>query len=168
MTDPKRVGSIEIDQDLDHARVLWRVQRLGWIAMLLVIIAGVLGVFGHGPLAKAHASGDGFTLDYDRFARHGATSSLVAEVEPGALRGDTARLWLSRQYLDAVELESVVPEPERVETRGDVVLFTFLATDRSRPARITFKGRPDDYWSKSASAGIDGRGSVSFHQFIYP
>lgn len=168
MTDLKRVGSIEIDQDLDHARALWRVQRLGWIAMLLVILAGLLGIFGDGPLAKAHASGDGFTLDYDRFARHGAPTSLAAEVEAGALRGDTATLWLSRQYLDALELESVIPEPERVETRDDVVLFTFLAADRSRPARITFKVRPDDYWSKPASAGIDGGGSVSFRQFIYP
>ena len=168
MSDPKRIGSIEVDQDLDHARRLWRVQRVGWVVMLLIVLAATLGVFGHGPLAGAQAHTSSLTVDYDRFARHGAMTSLEAEVAPTALRGDTAKLWLSREYLEGVALESVIPEPDRVDTRGDVVLFTFMTTDRSRPVRITFNVRPDAYGSEPARAGIDGGDSVSFRQFIYP
>jgi hypothetical protein len=164
----KRVGSIEIDQHLDHARAAWRVQRVGWTAMVLLMLAGLLGLFGDGPLAYAHARANGLTLEYDRFARHGATSYLAAQIAPAALRGDSAKLWLTQKYLDGIDLESVAPEPQRVEMRGDVVLFTFVATDRSRPARITFTMRPNDFWSRSASAGLDGGDSVSFRQFIYP
>jgi hypothetical protein len=162
------VGSIEVDQDLDHARVLWRVQRIGWAAMALVILAGLLGLLGsQGPLTRAQASTTGLSIDYDRFARHGATSSLVAEVEP-APQSDTATLWLAREYLDGVEIESVIPDPERTETRDDVVLFTFMAKDRSRPARITFNVRPGQYWSEEIRVGVDGGGSLSVRQFIYP
>ena len=168
MGEPHRVGLIEVDQDLGHARSLWRVQRAGGVIMLLIVLGAILGLFGHGPLANGQVRTDGLTVDYDRFARHGATSSLRAEAAPRLLRGDTLKLWLTRKYLDGLEIESVIPEPERVETRGDLVLFTFMTADRSAPTRITFNMRPDEYWSERARAGIDGGGSVSFRQFIYP
>ena len=168
MGEPHRVGLIEVDQDLDHARSLWRVQRLGWLGMLLIVGAATLGLFGHGPLADGQARAESLTLDYARFARHGATSSLEAVVQPQALRGDTLRLWIARSYLDGVELESVIPEPERVATRDDVVVFTFVTAQRSQPTRITFNLRPDQYWSEHARAGIEGGESVTFRQFIYP
>ncbi len=168
MGEPHRVGLIEVDQDLDHARSLWRVQRVGWVVMLLIVIGASLGLFGHGPLADGQARAEGLTLDYDRFARHGATSSLRAEIEPRALRGDTLTLWMTREYLEGIEIESVIPEPARVVTRGDLVLFTFMTAERSQPARITFNLRPDEYWSEHARAGIAGGEGVSFRQFIYP
>lgn len=168
MAEPKRVGAIEVDQNLDHARSLWRVQRVGWVIMLLVVIGGLLGLFGNGPLAEDHARTEGLTLDYDRFARHGAASSLRADVGPPAVRGDTLKLWFTRDFIDGLEIESVVPEPERVETRGDRVVFAFTHTEPSGPARVTFNVRPHGYWTQRARAGIDGGGSVSFRQFIYP
>ncbi|HJU67539.1 MAG TPA: hypothetical protein VJ650_04755 [Gemmatimonadaceae bacterium] len=168
MSEPKRVGTIEVDQDLDHARSLWRVQRIGWLLMLLLIVGGVLGLFGNGPLAEDRAQAGALTFDYDRFARHGALSELRAEVGPRALQSDTLKLWMTRSYLEAVELESIVPEPESVETRGDLVVFQFATAERSQPTQITFSVRPARYWSHGARAGIDGGGSVSFRQFIYP
>ena len=168
MGEPRRVGLIEVDQDLDHVRSLWRVQRVGWVGMLLILLGAALGLFGHGPLADGQVQAESLTVDYDRFARHGATSSLDAQIEPQALRADTLTLWLTRSYLERAELESVVPEPERVADRGDVVVFTFLTADRSRPMRVTFNLRPDEYGSEHARAGIDGGESVSFRQFIYP
>lgn len=168
MGKPKQVGAIEIDQDLDHARTLWPVQRAGWVVMLLLAIAGLLGVFGNGPLASARAGTAGLTLEYDRFARHGARSALYADIEPTAVRGNTVKLWISQGYLEELEVESVLPEPESVESRGDVLLYTFVTADRSRPTRITLNVRPEGYWSQRASAGVEGGGAVSFRQFIYP
>src|SRR5688500_11374240 len=69
VSEPKRVGAIEVDQDLDHVRSLWRVQRVGWVIMLLLVIGGLLGLFGKGPLAEHQVQTNGLTLDYDRFAR---------------------------------------------------------------------------------------------------
>ena len=168
MGEPHRVGSIEVDQDLDHARSLWRVQRVGWVVILLIVIGATLGLFGHGPLADGQARAEGLTLDYERFARHGATSSLQAEIHPQALRGDTLTLWMTRSYLEGAELESILPEPARVVIRGDLVVFTFMKAGPSRPTRITFNLRPDKYWSAHGRAGIDAGGSVVFRQFIYP
>jgi hypothetical protein len=59
-------------------------------------------------------------------------------------------------------------QPESVETRGDLVLFTFAIGERAQPTHVTFNVRPDEYWSQDARAGIEGGGSVSFRQFIYP
>lgn len=168
MAEPNRVGAIEVDQNLDHARSLWRVQRVGWVIMLLIVIGGLLGLFGNGPLAEDRARAEGLTLDYDRFARHGAASSLRVEVRPEAVRGDTLKLWITRDFIDGLKLESVVPEPASVETRGDLLVFAFAHPEPPGPTRITFNVRPDEYWTQRARAGIDGGGSLSFRQLIYP
>ena len=48
------LGDLEVGQDLDFQRREWAVQRVGWGAMALVILAALLGLFGSsGPLSRA-------------------------------------------------------------------------------------------------------------------
>jgi hypothetical protein len=172
MGDPKkesaRGGTIEIDEDLDHARAMWRVQRAGWLVMLLIVAAAVAGLFGDGPVAHARVGDDALRVEYDRFARHGQQTKLRAEVAPVARRGDTVRLWVDREFLQGVEVEAVTPEPASTEARADALWFTFLAPDSSRPTVITLRIRPDEYWSRRGRAGLEQGSSVAFRQFVYP
>jgi hypothetical protein len=160
--------SIEIDQDLDHARALWRVQRVGWIVIALIIIAGAAGAFGDGPLAHASVSSSGLVVRYDRLARHGAPTTIDVEVPPAMRRGDTLRFWIDRRYADGVKIESVTPEPARSETQSDSLWFTVMAPQSTSPARVNIVLRPQDFGSRSGRLGVHGFGSVAFRQFVYP
>jgi hypothetical protein len=42
----KRIGDVEINQDLDFQRRCWTVQRIGWIVMAVLVLSALLGVFG--------------------------------------------------------------------------------------------------------------------------
>lgn len=52
----RRVGELEIEEDLDFQRRMWRLQQIGWALLVLVVVAALLGLFGKGPLSRAVAS----------------------------------------------------------------------------------------------------------------
>lgn len=164
-----RIGDLELDQDLDHARADWRIQRIGWGMMLLFVLAGLAGTFGRGPLAAARANAAGLRLDYERFARHGAETALQFDIDPDAMKNrDEVRVWLDRDFLAGNTIESIVPAPDRVSADGNAIWFTFAVADRSRPARIRFALRPDAIGRRTGRAGVLPDSPVKFRQFIFP
>lgn len=48
-----RVGDLEIEEDLDHQRRCWKLERASWAVMALVLLAAMAGLFGSGPLSWA-------------------------------------------------------------------------------------------------------------------
>lgn len=164
----KRVGDLEIDQDLDHLRTTWRAQRIGWGVMLLLVIGALAGLLGHGPLAAASVVTEDVRLDYKRFVRHGAVTALRFEVAPGAFTGNEARLWLDREFVEGYEIRSVTPEPDRVSVGGDSLWFTFAVSDPSRPVRINFALQPNAMWLRTGRVGTQSGAPLHFSQFIYP
>jgi hypothetical protein len=61
-----------VGESLSLQRREWRVDRVGWVVMGLILVAGLLGVWGGGLLGSVTATGsDGRVLvDYDRFVRN--------------------------------------------------------------------------------------------------
>ena len=61
---------MDIEQDLSFQHREWRRERIGWVVIGLILLAGLLGLFGHHPFARATsqtAKGQ-LTVEYDRFA----------------------------------------------------------------------------------------------------
>ena len=131
MSSIKRVGDLDIEQDLDFQQRSWRVQRAGWIAMALVTLLALLGLFGSGPLGNATAGEEGapLRLEYGRFVRLGAPSHLRVHIGPGTTPNGEAHLWLSRAYLEEIEIQRITPEPDRVEAGPDRLTYIFLVPE---------------------------------------
>lgn len=168
MSGLERVGDLEIDQNLGYARKAWRVQRAGWAGMALMVVGGLAGLFGNGPLAAAHVQARGVELEYDRLARYDASTSLEVQMAPVALVGDTARIWLDRRYMAEVEIEEIMPEPDRMATVGDTVWLEFLAGRATGPVRLKIDIRPRRAGLRTGHLGTAGGAAVEFRQFIYP
>jgi hypothetical protein len=166
----RRIGDLEIAQDLRFQRRSWAIQRVGWFAMAVVVAAAVLGYLGEGPLSDARArSGDGaYEVEYARYTRYRSPDTLRVFIEEGAVEGDQARVSFGRGYFDGVEVESVFPEPDSVEVDGDEVVYLFKLGDQGAPATVIFSVMYDDVGRKRARVGLDGHSAVSFSQFIYP
>lgn len=121
-----RAGDLEISQDLEHEKKAWRVQRIGWVVLGLVWLAGLAGLFGSGPLSGATATGPDLRLEYERFVRYTAPQELTLHLGPGATARPKVRLWVDSKYLESQQIESVVPEPESVEAGPDRMVFVFF------------------------------------------
>ena len=73
---------LELETDESFQRSEWRIQRAGWIVWSLVIIAGLIGLLGSGPMShKETAATDGsLKIDYDRYLHYHHPTQLTLSV----------------------------------------------------------------------------------------
>ncbi len=170
ITDTHRVGGLDVSEDIDYQRRAWRVQRVGWVVWAGVLVAAMAGLFGHGPLSAAHvqsASG-AFAVAYARLARHSDPMLLQIRLAPGAAPQGEARIWLDRTYLAGAEVQSIFPEPERVEAGPDRMTYVFTVDQPDHPTTIAFHVTYEGMGATPVRVGLDGGEAVQFTQFVYP
>lgn len=170
MANLKRVGDLEIDQDLDYQQRAWIIQRIGWLVIALVTFAGLLGVFGTGLLsnAKAGKQTDPFWLEYERFERFQSPAKLRLHFSPNAEQAGKIRVWFKRDYLENVQLQQVTPEPESVEAQSNRFIYTFANPKPDQPTTVTFYLQPDQIGALSGSVGLETGSPIPFNQLVYP
>ena len=170
MSKPKRVGSLEIAQDIDFQRAEWRAQRIGWVVMALLALAALAGLMGNGVLARATAGApaDPIRLEYARFDRMQSPSSLQVEIAGEAVSGEQVELLVDWDYLQGVTIEKVVPEPEAVRGAADDLVYVFAVDEPGQPLRVSFDLRHTDFGAKSGRVALPDGPAIEFGQLVYP
>ncbi len=170
MAQTQRVGSLEIGQDLDFQRKEWRLQRIGWVVMALLILASLLGLTGSGLLARATVgdAGSPLQLTYSRVDRLEAPTTLDLQLAGEAVTGEQVALRVDRSYLEGVEVEQVVPEPAEVRSEGDGLIYVFGVDEPGQPVTITFDLRHTSFGPKSGQVALDDGPVLDFSQFVLP
>lgn len=166
----QRVKDLEIDQDLQFQRRAWVVQRIGWIAMVLIILAGLAGLFGNGPLSTTiKRSADGVVrIEYDRFDRFDSPTALKIFTRPEAARGDELRIHLSRDYMQGVQIQRVVPEPEHTELDNGGITYVFRLARPAQEAAVVFHFKMDIVGPLSGQLRAGNAEPLTINQFVYP
>lgn len=73
-----------IEEAIGFQRKLWRAERLGWLGMLAVVLAALLGLLGGGgPLAEGSARDGALEIQGPRIARLGSAAPLRVTLPPG-------------------------------------------------------------------------------------
>lgn len=163
-------AALERDQDAGVLRREWRFERAGWVALGLVLVAGLAGAFGNGVLASASVvSMNGATeLQYERFIRHGAPSEIEVWLAPTAIAADSVVVVaLDQEYLAMIDVERVTPEPLRVRASGGRVDYHLLRLDPSRSMVVRFAVQPRAMGPRRATL-VTAHGSLEFQQFVLP
>ena len=166
MSESKRGGGIEIEQDVKFQSRSWKVQRTGWKVMLLLSALALLGVFGNGPLSNARAGDDSFRIEYERFVRARSDERLTIAI--GVPSSSTVSLWIDRAWLTDHEVKNITPVPDRTSAGSDRVTYEFSVDSTARPARIEFDFETQEFGVARGRVGITGGRFVSFTQFAYP
>jgi hypothetical protein len=161
-------SQLDVDQDLEFQRRDWSFERIGWIAMLLVVAAALLGVLGKGPISNAERLSTDHSLRvvYGRFERHGARTELTVFVRRDSSSGSAVTLWISDAFLRGIHLEGIDPAPVRQVSIGDRTLFDIAVAGDS--ARLTFAFVPREMGGRRLELGIMGREPMTLSQFVYP
>lgn len=153
----------ELHRDMPIQRATWKVQRIGWWVLVLMVLTGLAGLFGEGPIARTTARSANAAVQYDRVVRRGADSLIRFDVQA---RRDTVTLTLPSAYLDAVELEALQPEP--VAGYGGQETYTFVFAARDRQARILLKVRPRHVGPLDFAPRLDGQLVPTHSPFALP
>lgn len=166
----KHIGELEIDQDLGFQKREWIVERVSWFVGLAILILGLLGLFGTGPISSATAgsSDDPISIEYQRFVRHGGEMSLTMTVSPDQVQEDQVEIWISATILDKINLQQFSQEPDEIRNEGDRTVFAFLTGDASGPVTITVTMRSQVFGRIAGDIGIVDGSQVSISQLSYP
>jgi hypothetical protein len=148
-------------------KVTWRMQRLGWAAIFVLILLAVLGLFSNGPLSSTTAADDArrIVVEYDRFQRNGALADM--QVDLAVDHEGMATLVASPAFVEAFQIEAMTPEP--VEQRGGpdgVALIFQCAGSGSVPVRMFI--RPTKIGLIRSAVGLPGEPPVDLVHFVYP
>lgn len=166
MSEAQRVGDLEITQDLEFQKRSWKAQRVGWAVIALLILGGLLGVFGRGFAARAVAGypDSPVSFEYERFTPSQSTTSLLLRLGAGV-----DRVSISKAYLERVQIEAITPQPEAVEARGTHYTYIFRRTaNANEPITVVIHVRPQGFGLLSGEVGVEGVITHGFWQLIYP
>lgn len=166
----ERIGDLEINQDLDFDRREWMWERIGWVALVAIVALAAAGLFGHGPISWTTASSDDGSLvvSYERFGRRGGSHDLKVEAAASESSDGVWDIDLSHSYVSSMEIESVRPPPEAVETTSDGLRYTFTQQEPGAALEATFSLRPRDLWKRSGEIGVADGPRVRIQQFLFP
>jgi hypothetical protein len=169
MAEPGYVGSLQVDQDLEHERREWRIERIAWVVFALILLAALAGAFGDGPLARGQAGvvDTALWVDFERLERARDQSHLEIYMRLEAEDG-LARLSLNRAYVEAINIRSIRPQPQSEVLAGDRVIYIFEVEATDQPLQVTIDYEAATIGSVDAHLALEGGPSLTFSQFIYP
>lgn len=166
---PKRIGDIELEHNERALTNDWRVQHVGWWVFAVFIVAGLLGVFGGGPLSRAVQRDDqaGLELEYERIARWDAPLLMRLTILPRPSRDGAAGIWIANEYLQRASIESINPPPLRSVSHADRTLYEFPMGNQGS-GTITFEFRPQRSGLCTLHIGRDEDQGMRVKQMILP
>jgi len=169
-SDQANPSDLHIEQDLAFQRRTWAVQRIGWCLMFLLLMAAVAGLFSSGPLSSERIEDpEGrIAVEYERFARYMAPTSLSLVLEPSATGQDRIVIRMNQALSENWDLEHIHPQPERMSAAPDGMNLEFVIAERGKPAMIRFGIKPQTIGNLRGEIGVAGHEPARFNQFVYP
>ena len=153
--------TIEIDEQIKLHEKGWVIQRVGWVLILLVMVAGLLGLFGEGVLSKQTAAAGNIKAEYERFMRYEAEMKVLLE----APNEHIATISLPQEYLKSFRNVRFEPEPLSNNSTANEIIYHFQpASNHIVTLYLTPKGRG----SLDGTMKVNGSNAIPLHHFIYP
>ena len=168
MADIKQVGDLEIGQDMEFQKLQWKIERVSWVIMALLVLAAAIGLIGPGPLSSATAGEKGSSLwaEYNRLERYDSPNQMLVHMNTAS--SGQARLWINREFVEGVELLTIAPEPERIEIDPQRFIYIFNIANPGEDVAVAFHFEPNTFGKMPVRIGLDGGNEISFWQFYYP
>ena len=144
----------------------WLVQRIAWGLLILIIVAGLAGLFGNGPLSKQTMATASGTIEIDRFARRSASEEWRIRPIQAAQEGSQLALRISSAFLECYEITAIVPEPASTTLDGSDVVFMFDAS--AARGTVAFHVEPERIGLADGSFVLNDSKPMLIRQFVYP
>src|SRR4051812_20488706 len=109
----KSERTVEQLQFRENRRALdWdrRIQKIGWLIWICVVIAALFGLLGPGLLSNAYRSNDSLGISYNRFDHVQAPARLRIDILQAATASEFIELNISREFWENTEIHRIQPE----------------------------------------------------------
>ena len=166
----QRIGDLEIDEDIEFQEREWAWERVGRMLLVLLIVLSLIGLFGHGPISWTTATADDGTLEvsFERFGRRGGSGELGVRAPASAAEDGTWAIDLSHDYVGAVRIDTISPQPDSIEAVEGGLRYSFTQAEPGADLEASFSLTPDTLWSASGTARVAGGDPVTIKHFFFP
>lgn len=170
MADRQQDNAPDINEDLEFSRREWRVERVGWVIIALLVLMGFLGLLGRGPLTEqvARDANDLASVEYYSIDHAEAASELRVHIERGVVSATQMWLTLNSAYLDRIEIDQIEPEPAAQQLAEDGIAFVFYLTEPGQPVDLSVQYHFVEYGRATGRIAIEGGPQLTFSQFVLP
>src|SRR3954454_22473652 len=165
---PKVSGDVAVGEDLKFQRRWWRFEGTLWTFFLIILIADLLGAFGHGWLAKGRRStaDQALTLDYERIERANTPSVMTLHFAPTAVHDGRVQLFVSQNVVHTLGAARITPQPQVSALTQGGTSYTFPATPASTTVEIALQ--PSLPGLQHVAVQIPGSDPIRATIFILP
>lgn len=157
-------NSLQLDDKMNLHRKEWRVQKIGWSILSLLLIAAALGLFGNGVLSETIVGNPGTNhwMRYQHFIRLEAPFTL--EVHMTTSENKAAVLAIPNDYLQVMNLEKMTPEPDQIQIKEGQVQYIFPGNGH---VQVNLQLKPSAFGRKESTFYLNNQPYAISH-FIYP
>jgi hypothetical protein len=160
--------AIDLQDDIAFHRANWRAERIGWGLILAIILAGVFGLTGRGPLGTTTVGDTTLMVNYDRVMRNDAPGKARIRIGPPITNDTVVHLWVSRTILATCSLQRVVPLPLRTISMSDRTTFDFRVEPGSDSMIVVLDCMPRSTGRYHGMIGVDGGPSIQLSNIVLP
>ena len=166
----QRADTLDIPQDLVFTRRQLRIQRAGWIAMALILVAAFAGVFGDGPLADAHAgtAGGPVRVNYHRIDRKHRPTAFAVDFAPDATADGGVRLFVNDDLLAGIDLADIIPQPSAMRAAPGGTIFVIAIDQPGQAVTIRMAYEYNHPGLIRAEIGLAGSPPLRFSVLVLP
>lgn len=164
------IEKLDAPERVSHQHWEWTIERLGWIVMAGLIVTGLLGGLGRGPLTWRDVSSEDGSLRAKYYAveRAAAPTQLALWWDSSQVSEAKIEVAISRSFSDGTTLDSIVPEPLSVATGEGQIVYTFAAADSAAGGKVVFQYQHEEFGPFEYQVAIEGREPVRVRQFVLP
>jgi hypothetical protein len=163
----RRHGDLQIVEDLSAHRRIWKIQKVGRALGVVILILGLAGFFGAGPLSKGTVGDGANSIVFDRIGYRDAPQTYVVRLARGVARSGKARIWCDVAALARIRLAQIVPEPAGTRLAGGRTTFEFdVGEGEGLEVSITYESIVIGV--HTALVGIEGGPTFRLKQVFLP
>jgi hypothetical protein len=153
---------LEIDEHLLMQERGWRVQAAGLYFLYSLVLTAALGLFGDGLISNNKSQQNEVQVEHERFYRFEAPMEIKVELKN--VTGENITISFPHEYLKSFEVESIVPEPDKNISKGNMVQYIFNGTGNMN---ITFYFTPRTVGITEGSIEVNNN-RFALNHFIFP
>ena len=75
--EARRHGDLELVENLSAHRRLWKIQKVGRALGVAILVLGLAGLFGSGPVSKGMVGDGANSIEYDRIGYRDAPQTYI-------------------------------------------------------------------------------------------
>jgi hypothetical protein len=161
---------LEVGYDARFERTWHRAEIAGRVVMVLIVAAGLAGLFGRGPFSHHTEATAARTLsaDFEPVARWGTPTDVTLHIRPPPGDQHEVRIRLSSQFVEPMGLSGTLPRAEVERAAGGDLLLTLSLPPAPTEALLRIKLNPIAIGPVSLFAQVDGGERLTWTQVVLP